>query len=74
MNARMSVRFLSGSELLTVHSATAQSRPPEPIDVVRSTLTSEHDPIDCEPTKTAIGVSAMSDGSSWTGPDAFASG
>jgi len=74
MNARMTVRFLSGSELLTAHSATAQSRPPEPIDVVRSTLTSEHEPIDYEPTKTAIGVSGVSGGSSWTGPDAFASG
>ena len=68
------MRFASGSELLTVHSATAQSRPPEPIEVVRSMSTSEHEPIDCEPTNTATGVSGMSGGAIWTGPDAFASG
>ena len=37
-------------------------------------LTSEHEPIDCEPTNTATGVSGTSGGASWTGPDAFASG
>ena len=74
MNARMAVRFASGSELLTAHSATAQSRPPEPTEVVRSTPTSEHEPIDCEPTKMATGVSGTSGGSRWTGPEAFARG
>ena len=68
------MRLAAGSELLTAHSAVDQSRPPEPIEVVRSISTPAHEPIDCEPTNTATGVRGASGVASWTGPDAFARG
>ena len=44
------------------------------MEVVRSMSTPEHEPIDCEPTNTATGVSGTSGLAICTGPDAFECG